>query len=78
MSFRINTNVSALNALDNLNNVASNVAKSIEKLSSGLRINNAADDPSGLVISEGLRAQIDGLNQAISNSQDATNLIKTS
>jgi flagellin len=78
MSFRINTNVSALNALDNLNNVAGSVASSIEKLSSGLRINTAADDPSGLIISEGLRAQIDGLNQAVSNSQDATNLIKTS
>ena len=78
MSFQINTNVSALNALDNLNNVANNVAGSIEKLSSGLRINRASDDPAGLIISESLRAQIDGLNQAVSNSQDATNLIKTS
>ena len=78
MSFQINTNVTALNALDNLNNVANNVAGSIEKLSSGLRINRASDDPAGLIISESLRAQIDGLNQAVSNSQDATNLIKTS
>ncbi len=78
MSFQINTNVTALNALNNLNKVSNSVAGSIEKLSSGLRINRAADDPSGLIISESLRAQIDGLNQAVSNSQDATNLIKTS
>ena len=77
MSFQINTNITALNALRNLNNVAGTVSSSIEKLSSGLRINRAADDPAGLIISEGLRAQIDGLNQAISNSQDATNLVKT-
>ncbi len=78
MSLQINTNVTALNALNNLNKVSNKVASSIEKLSSGLRINRAADDPSGLIISESLRAQIDGLNQAVSNSQDATNLIKTS
>jgi flagellin len=53
------------------------VSSSIERLSSGLRINSAADDPAGLIISEGLRSQIDGLKQAISNSQDANNLIKT-
>lgn len=78
MGLTINTNVTALNALNNLTKVSANVAGSIEKLSSGLRINRAADDPSGLIISEALRAQIDGLNQAVSNSQDATNLIKTS
>ncbi len=77
MGLQINTNVTALNALRNLNNVSNAVSSSIEKLSSGLRINRAADDPAGLIISESLRAQIDGLNQAISNSQDATNLIKT-
>lgn len=77
MGLRINTNVTALNALRNLQNVASNVSTSIERLSSGLRINRAADDPAGIIISESLRAQIDGLNQAISNSQDATSLIKT-
>src|SRR5207244_9887601 len=77
MSLRINTNVTALNALRNLDATTSNVATSIERLSSGLRINRSADDPAGLIISEGLRAQIDGLNQAISNSQDANNLIKT-
>jgi flagellin len=77
MSLRINTNVTALNALRNLDQTSSSVSTSIERLSSGLRINNAADDPAGLIISEGLRSQIDGLNQAISNSQDANNLIKT-
>ncbi len=52
MGLQINTNVTALNALDNLTKVSGNVASSIEKLSSGLRINRAADDPSGLIISE--------------------------
>ncbi len=77
MSLRINTNVTALNALRNLDQTSNAVATSIERLSSGLRINRAADDPAGLIISEGLRAQIDGLNQAISNAQDANNVIKT-
>ncbi len=77
MSLRINTNVTALNALRNLEQTSGSVAGSIERLSSGLRINRAADDPAGLIISEGLRAQIDGLNQAVSNAQDASNLIKT-
>src|SRR5215471_14954123 len=77
MSLRINTNVTALNALRNLDQTSTEVGTSIERLSSGLRINTAADDPAGLIISEGLRSQVDGLNQAISNSQDANNLIKT-
>ncbi|HLI48328.1 MAG TPA: flagellin, partial [Chthonomonas sp.] len=74
---QLNTNVTALNALYNLNQVSDAVASSIQKLSSGLRINSAADDPAGLIISENLRAQVTGLNQAIANGQDATNLIKT-
>jgi flagellin len=77
MGLQINTNVTALSALRNLQNVNTEVGSSIEKLSSGLRINSAADDPAGLIISEGLRAQIDGLNQAVSNSQEAGNVIKT-
>ena len=77
MGLQINTNVTALNALRNLTNVNSAVSASTERLSSGLRINRASDDPAGLIISESLRAQIDGLNQAISNSQDASNVIKT-
>lgn len=77
MSLRINTNVTALTALRNLDQTSESVSTSIQRLSSGLRINSAADDPAGLIISEGLRAQIDGMNQAISNAQDAGNLIKT-
>ncbi len=77
MSLRINTNVTAINALRNLEQTSAGVATSIERLSSGLRINRSSDDPAGLIISEGLRTQIDGLNQAIANAQDANNLIKT-
>src|SRR6266567_2210010 len=77
MGLQINTNISALNSLRNLQNVNNAVSSSIEKLSSGLRINQASDDPAGLIISEGLRSQVDGLNQAISNSQEAGNVIKT-
>jgi len=77
MGLNINTNVTAINALRNLTNTSGAVASSIEKLSSGLRINRAADDPAGLIISENLRSQIDGLQQSVSNAQDAQNLIKT-
>jgi flagellin len=77
MSLRINTNMSALNALRNVERAADGFGRSIEKLASGLRINRSADDPAGLIRSEDLRAQIAGLEQAIANSQDATNLIKT-
>lgn len=77
MGLRINTNVEAYNSLRNFQNVAAKVATSIERLSSGLRINRAADDPAGLIISENLRAQIDGMTQAVDNSQNASNLIKT-
>jgi flagellin len=77
MSLNINTNVTAMNALYNLQNTSNAVNTSIQRLSSGLRINNASDDPSGLIISEGLKAQIGGVNQAISNAQDANNLMKT-
>jgi flagellin len=77
MSLRINTNTTAMNALRNLTNVSDNFARSIERLSSGLRINRGADDPAGLIISENLRAQIVGLAQATANAQDAANLVKT-
>ncbi|MDW8050923.1 MAG: flagellin [Armatimonadota bacterium] len=77
MSLRINTNMSALNALRNVERAAEGFSRSIEKLASGLRINRAADDPAGLIRSEDLRAQIVGLEQAIMNSQDAANLVKT-
>src|SRR5579871_2696488 len=77
MGLQINTNVTALDALRNLTNVSDAVSSSIQKLSSGLRINQAADDPAGLIISQSLQAQINGTNQAIANAQDATNVIKT-
>ena len=77
MGMRINTNVTAMNALRSYNMANEQVNASIQRLSSGLRINNASDDPAGLIISENLRAQTDGMTQAISTSQDATNLIKT-
>ncbi len=77
MSFRINTNVTALNALRNLGNNSDSLSQSITRLSTGLRINSAADDPAGLIISEKYKAQIGGLDQAIKNSQDGVNYAKT-
>lgn len=74
---RINNNITALNATRNLNRSSMALGKSLEKLSSGLRINRAADDASGLSISERLRSQIRGLNRAIANAQDAINLVNT-
>jgi len=74
---RINTNVQAMNAQRNLGINTMNLNKSLERLSSGLRINRAADDAAGLAISETLRAQIGGLNQAVANAQDGINLIQT-
>jgi flagellin len=77
MSVRINTNIEAVNAQRNLGVTANAFAKSVEKLSSGLRINRAADDAAGLAISEKLRAQERGLNQAVRNTQDAISLVQT-
>ena len=74
---RINTNVMALNAQNMLNKNQSSVEKSIRKLSSGLRINSAADDAAGLAISEKMRSQIRGLSQAQSNAQDGISLLQT-
>jgi flagellin len=74
MSLRINTNVAALNAYNNLNNNQSKLESAFEQLSSGLRINKAADDASGLSIAQGLSSQINGLTQAVSNANDATNV----
>ena len=78
MGLRINLNTAALNAHRWLGVNDSSLSKSIENLSSGYRINVAADDPAGLVISEGLRAQAQGLQQAMTNTSLAVNLIKTS
>lgn len=77
MSLRINTNVPALTAHRNLSNSMQQMTSVMARLSSGLRINTASDDPAGLIISEGMRAQLKGLNQAIRNSQDAINMTKT-
>lgn len=77
MALRINTNIAALDAQRNLTNTVNAMAKSMEKLSSGFRINRAADDPAGLVISEQFRAQIAGLNRAIQNSEGSINMIQT-
>jgi flagellin len=74
MSLRINTNVSALTAYQNLNKNQNALSSAIEKLSSGLRINKAADDAAGLSISQGLTSQINGLTQAVSNAQDGVNV----
>lgn len=74
---RINTNVSALNAWKNLAVTGGLMQKSLEKLSSGYRINRAADDAAGLAISEKMRAQTSGLNQAARNAQDGISLIQT-
>ena len=74
---RINHNLSALNAWRALGQTDNAMTKSLERLSSGLRINRAADDAAGLAISEKMRGQIRGLNQAIRNAQDAISLIQT-
>jgi flagellin len=76
MALRINLNTAALNAHRWLGVNDSSLSKSIERLSSGYRINVAAEDPAGIVISEGLRAQAQGLAQAMSNTSQAINLIK--
>ena len=77
MGTRINTNVEAFNAQRNLQLNAMQYQKSVEKLSSGLRINRAGDDAAGLSISEKLRAQIKGLGQAQRNAQDGISMIQT-
>lgn len=74
---RINHNIPALNTYRHLNSVTLAQSKSMEKLSSGLRINQAADDVAGLAISEKMRSQIRGLEQAQRNSLDAISLIQT-
>lgn len=74
---RINTNLSALNAYRNLTLTDNRLNKSLERLSSGLRINRAADDAAGLAISEKMRGQIRGLNQAMRNAMDGISLMQT-
>ncbi len=77
MGLRINQNIAAFNAYRNLSVTDGMMAKSLEKLSSGFRINRAADDAAGLAISEGLRSQIGGLKMAVRNAQDGVSVIQT-
>jgi flagellin len=77
VGLRIQNNVEAFNTHRQLTNTADLAAKSMEKLSSGYRINRAADDAAGLAISEKMRAQIGGLAQAQRNAQDGISLVQT-
>jgi flagellin len=77
MALRIQNNVAAFNAHRQLNATAAAQSKAMEKLSSGYRINRAADDAAGLAISEKMRAQIGGLDQAQRNAQDGVSLVQT-
>ena len=77
MGFQINNNVAAFNAYRNLSVTQNSVSSSLEKLSSGLRINPAADDAAGLAISEGLRSQVGGLKVAVRNAQDGISVVQT-
>ena len=77
MSLRVNNNIAALNAYRNLSVTDGQMSKSLEKLSSGFRINRAADDAAGLAISEGLRSQIGGLKVAVRNTQDGISVVQT-
>jgi flagellin len=77
MSLRVNTNVAAMDAYRSLTMTDSAMSSSLQKLSSGSAINSAADNASGLVISENLKAQIGGIGQAISNAQDGISVTQT-
>jgi flagellin len=77
MGLRINTNIAAMNSYRNLSVTEGQMSKSLEKLSSGFRINRAADDAAGLAISEGLRSQIGGLKVAVRNTQDGISVVQT-
>src|SRR5258708_13220744 len=77
MGLRINQNIAAMNAYRNLTVTDGQMAKSLEKLSSGFRINRAADDAAGLSISEGLRAHVGGTKVAIRNAQDGISVVQT-
>lgn len=77
MSLTVNTNLEAMDANRNLNSTENMLAQSMQRLSSGLRINSAADDVAGYAISQRLQGQVNGLNQATQNSQDAVSLAQT-
>jgi flagellin len=77
MSLTINTNLDAMNASRNLNNTENMLSDTMQRLSSGLRVNTAADDVAGYAISQSLQSQVNGLNQAGQNIQDAVALAQT-
>jgi flagellin len=77
MGLSVNTNIAAMNSYRNLSTTDSQMNKSLEKLSSGFRINRAADDAAGLAISEGLRSQTGGLKVAARNAQDGISVVQT-
>ncbi len=77
MGLRVNQNIAAFNSYRNLSITDGQMSKSLEKLSSGFRINRAADDAAGLAISEGLRSQVGGLKVAVRNSQDGVSVVQT-
>ena len=77
MSLSILTNISAMNTQQNLLRSSNAVSQSMARLSSGLRINTAADDAAGYAISQGLTSQVNGLNQASSNTNDAVSMVQT-
>ena len=77
MSMVVNFNAAATNAHRNLGQTSKSLNQSIQRLSSGLRVNGASDDPAGLVTSEQMRSKAEGMGQAIKNNNDGINLIKT-
>lgn len=77
MALVINTNVASLNAQRNLNSTQLQMSKSMERLSSGLRINRAGDDAAGLAISQNMQANIRSMNQAVRNANDGISLVQT-
>jgi flagellin len=77
MALTINSNIASLNAQRNLNSSQANLAKAMQRLSSGLRINSAKDDAAGLGISDRMTAQIRGMNQAVRNANDGISLAQT-
>ena len=77
MALRVNSNIAALNALRNLQNTENDLSKNLERLSSGRKLNHAADGPASLVISEQMKTQISGIGQAIRNSESSIAMIQT-
>lgn len=77
MALTVNTNIASLNAQRNLTTTQTQLNKSLQRLSSGLRINSAADDAAGLAISEGMRSQVRSMNQAVRNANDGVSLVQT-